>query len=152
MIDLNVHNEKTVLNEFMEECFYSILESERKALEPPTNGELTMKEIHLIAIVFKLQQIGENNFSRIANKLGITLGTLTTAFNKLEKKGYLKKEKYLIDNRVYYVTTTPLAEKVYTAHTKWHDELAETVFNVIPESDKANFVNAFKKLTEHFKQ
>lgn len=141
-----------VLNEFMEECFYSILDYEKRILEPLVNGKLTIREIHLVDMVSRLQKIGDNNFSGIADKLGITLGTLTTAFNKLEKKGYLKKERYLIDNRVYYITTTPLAEKVLSEHAKWHEKLIESVQQVVPEKDLDNLINAFKSLTEYFRK
>lgn len=145
-------NGEGILNEFMEECFYSILDSEKRSLESLANGKLTIKEIHLVDMVFRSQKIGDNNFSRIADKLGITLGTLTTAFNKLEKKGYLKKERYLIDNRVYYITTTSLAEKILKEHGKWHEKLVSSVLQVVPEKDRDNFINAFKSLTEYFRK
>ena len=144
--------EREVLNEFMESCFYSILDSEKKALEPLAHGELTLKEIHLIDTVFKLKQIGQNNFSNVANKLGITLGTLTTAFSKLERKGYLKKEQLLVDMRVYYIIPTPLAKKIHEEHTKWHERLIDNVLNAVPEKDLQYFISAFKSLNELFKQ
>ena len=145
-------NEREVFNEFMENCFYAILDSEKKALEPLTNGELTLKEIHLIEKVINLKKVGQNIFSKVANKLGITLGTLTTAFSKLEKKGYLKKEQLLVDMRMYYIVPTPAAEAIYKEHLKWHEKLVDSVLAVVPEKDLKNFINAFRSLTEFFKR
>lgn len=143
--------EREILNDFMVSCFYSILEQEEKALLPVFGNKLSLKEIHLISTVYDLQKIGNNNFSRVANKLGVTLGTLTASFSKLEKKGYLKKEKYLIDNRVFYITPTKLADKVHKEHQDWHTSLLDGIIRTLPQNDLENLTKSLEQLSTFIK-
>lgn len=138
-------NEQTQLNDFMVNTFYKILEAERRALE--FNG-LTLKEIHLIDAVYNLQKVGQNNFSSVAGALGITLGTMTSAFAKLERKGYLKKTKYLVDQRIFYITCTPKCESVHKAHTAWHEKLIDNVLKFMPGREMVVVIDAFRGLEE----
>jgi len=147
-----VDGEREVLNDFMVSCFYEILHQEEKAMDAVFGEELTLKEIHLIDTVYNLQRIGDNNFSKIASKLGITLGTLTTAFSRLERKGYLKKERYLIDQRIYYITPTKMAEKVHKEHQKWHDKMIDDVVKVLPAQDIKNLTKLLEILTNFIKK
>ena len=138
------------LNTFFVDCFYSILYTEERQLESVTNGHVTLKEIHLIEAVFQSKATNENNFSTIAKKLKITLGTLTTAFTKLEKKGYLVKEQDKKDKRIYYVNPTRLAEFINAEHTRFHEKLIEGIVNTLGEEEQHNLVNALKQLTQFF--
>ena len=139
-------NKHEVLNEFMVDCFYSILRDEEQALESLSNGKLSLKEIHVIEAVFKTQKTNSNTFSNIANMLRVKLGTLTESFSKLEKKGYLTKEQDKIDKRVYYIVPTRLGEMINTEHTKWHQELIANVVKTIPEDDIPIFIDGMKNL------
>jgi len=141
-----------VLNEFMVDTFYSILHEEERALENLSNGKLTLKEIHVIEAVFKAQKTNNNTFSNIAGALRISLGTLTEAFAKLEKKGYLIKEQDQNDKRVFYIVPTPIAQMINAEHTKWHKKLIDDMIKTIPENDLPNFIDAMKNLREFFKK
>ena len=140
-------SEREILNEFIAKSLYSVFDAEKRFLETCTNGELTSKEIHLLEAVFNAQKIGNNNFSFVANKLGITLGTLTTAVSKLERKKYLKKERFIIDQRVYYIVPLPKAAKVHELHMKWHEKIIDDTLKCIPEKDLPVFVNALNNLS-----
>ena len=138
------------LNTFFVGCFYSILGAEEKYLESITNGKVTLKEIHLIEAVFQSMETGENNFSTIAKKLKITLGTLTTAFAKLEKKGYLIKEQDKKDKRVFYVVPTRLAEFINLEHMKFHEKLIDSVTRILDTEEQQHLANALKHLKIFF--
>ena len=141
-----------ILNQFMVDIFYSILNKEEKALEYLSNGKLTLKEIHVIEAVFKALRGGQNTFSGVAGILGISLGTLTEAFSKLEKKGYLTKERDEVDKRVFYIMPTPIAQMIDAEHTRWHREMIDSIVKAVPETDLANFVNSMQKLGEFIKR
>ena len=115
------------------------------------NGKLTLKEIHVIEAVFKTMKTGDNNFSNIANMLGITLGTLTTAFAKLNQKGYLLKERHPQDKRIYYIIPTRLAEMINDEHTKWHEKLVNGVVTTLPEDELKSLVEVLKHLETFLK-
>ena len=139
------------INNFMVSCFYSILYSEEKSLEAMSNGKLTLKEIHVIEAVYKTMETGDNNFSNIANMLKVTLGTLTTAFSKLEQKGYLIKERHPHDKRIFYVIPTRLAELINNEHKAWHQRLVDGVVKTLSDDELQHFVVALKQLATFFK-
>ncbi|MCL2847693.1 MAG: MarR family transcriptional regulator [Firmicutes bacterium] len=136
----------------MVDTFYSILHEEERALEHLSNGKLTLKEIHLIEAVYKEEQKSNNTFSGVANNLRISLGTLTEAYKKLEKKGYLTKKQDKYDKRVYYIMPTPIALLINDEHTKWHKSLIDAMIKTIPENDLPNFILAIKNLRDFFRQ
>jgi DNA-binding MarR family transcriptional regulator len=143
-----VKNEK--LNDFFVTCFYSILNAEERALESISNGKLSLKEIHVIEAVFKAKATGENNFSNIAKLLGVTLGTLTTSFSKLEEKGYLLKEQHKGDKRVYYIEPTRLAGLINDEHTAFHKKMMEGIIDTVTEEEFGHIIAALGKLNEFF--
>jgi len=142
-----MNDKENELNEFLVSCFYSILSAEEKSLGTITNGKLSIKEIHLIDAVYRTRENGKSNFSNVANALGVTLGTLTAAFTKLENKGYLIKERDKTDKRIFYIVPTRLAEVINEEHSKWHKELVKNVIKTLPEDQSDNLVVALKQLS-----
>ena len=140
------------LNEFFVSCFYSILDAEQKALESISNGKLSLKEIHVIEAVFKAKTQGKNTFSHIASVLNIVLGTLTTSFTRLEKKGYLTKRQDQNDKRVFYIEPTPLGHFVNESHDKWHQRMVDGIIKTISEKDLDDLIHALEVLDTFFKE
>ena len=140
------------LNEFFVSCFYSILDAEQKALDSITNGKLSLKEIHVIEAVFKAKARGQNTFSYIASVLNIVLGTLTTSFTRLEKKGYLTKRQDKNDKRVFYIEPTPLADFVNDSHTEFHERMVDGIIKTISEKDLDDLIHALDVLDKFFKE
>jgi len=138
------------LNDFFVTCFYSILSAEERALESISNGKLSLKEIHVIEAVFKAKKRGENNFLTIAKILSITPGTLTTAFAKLEKKGYLVKRQDKADKRIYYIEPTRLAELINNEHSAFHRKFIEGVVRTLPRDDLDRLANTLKTVSDFF--
>jgi DNA-binding MarR family transcriptional regulator len=144
-------NNKEKLNEFFVSCFYSILDAEERALESIERGKLSLKEIHVIEAVFKTKKTNENNFSTIAKLLGVTLGTLTASFIKLEKKGYLFKEQNKNDKRVYSMEPTRIAELANDEHAAFHQKMINGITKTITEKELENLVGALDALDNFFK-
>lgn len=140
------------INNFFINCFYSILGAEERAMEAISNDKLSLKEIHLIEAVFKAKATGENNFSTIAKLLRITLGTLTTSFSKLEKKGYLVKEQHKNDKRVYYIEPTRLAELINNEHTAFHQQMVDGIIESLSEPEQGQLTDALKVLEDFFNE
>lgn len=138
------------VNEFLTTCFYSILNAEEKAIAAITNGELSLSEIHVIEAVIKAQAVFENNYSNIAKILGITLGALTKSYNKLESKGYLKKEQAEDDKRIYYIVPTQAAEAVNREHAAFHKKMVSSIAKKLPKRDLNNLADALDALYKFF--
>ena len=143
---------KEELNNFFEICFTSILRVEERALESITNSKLTIKEIHFIEAVFRAKARGENCFSTIAAFLGITIGTLTSSFARLEKKGYLIKEQDPHDKRIFYIVPTRLAELINKEHTRFHEKMVDSIVKLLSETQLDELVRALKNLETFFEE
>lgn len=126
-------------------CFYTLNAAERQAMSEVTN--LSLNDLHIIEAVYDSLSTSSNNFTTIANKLGVTLGTLSTSFKKLEAAGYLKREKYLVDQRVYYIKPTKKAEAIHKFHMKWHQDIIDQSTDPTRYED---FINIFKGFSNTF--
>ncbi|MBS6042434.1 MAG: MarR family transcriptional regulator, partial [Clostridium baratii] len=80
---------KKILNELLVEIFNDILQIEERALKQGVINDLSVTEIHTIEAI---GMYTERTMSEVAQDLKITVGTLTTAINKLIKKGYVERK------------------------------------------------------------
>ena len=98
---VRVESRGEVLNQFLVEVFGQILKAEAACL---AGKDLSLRELHLIdAVCRAVDQGGDNRSTAIAAALGITAGTLTSAVNLLEKKGYLLRRRDERDKRVVHL-------------------------------------------------
>ena len=93
------------INELLVNLFNHIMDMEGKAVITEEYWDITNNDIHIIEAI----GIDEpRNMSMIAHKLSVTVSTLTTNMNGLEKKGYIRRERSSEDKRVVYVVLTEI--------------------------------------------
>ena len=80
---INTHDQ---LNSFLVEVFHSIMHSESQDLKALGYKDLSISELNVIEAACQLEPGGQNSARGIAQLVGVTPGTLTTAINVLEKK------------------------------------------------------------------
>ncbi len=137
-----------VLNELLVDIFNDILQIEQQALKRGELSDLSVTEIHTI------EAIGEyipRNMSEVANDLKITLGTLTTAINKLIKKGYVERERVEEDRRVVKVKLTKKGKLAYKVHQKFHGDMIKETINGLTEEEEEILITSLEKLNNFFK-
>lgn len=138
-------DQRMQLNNFFVDTFNLILVGEERALQRAGINDLSMREMHVISVVASLNAHEQNTMSRIAEKLFISAGALTTAINILIKKGYVQRERSALDRRKVLVSLTPKAEKVLHKHDEFHDLLINHVAASLSK-------NELKLLTESLKR
>ena len=75
-----------VLNELLVNLFNNVMDTEAKAVITEEFKDITNNDMHIIEAI----NIEEPRMmSEIAKRLNVTVGTLTTNMNSLEKKGYI---------------------------------------------------------------
>ncbi|MDR1698083.1 MAG: MarR family transcriptional regulator [Erysipelotrichaceae bacterium] len=141
---------KNKLNSFFVDCFYSILRAEERVLSNLSQRKLSLKEIHVIDAVFCERKVHRNSFSNIAKTLGITLGTLTTSFNRLERKGYLMKKRDETDKRIFYIDLTPLGELINEEHLRFHDTIVDQITKRLDQKELDCLTKALDILNKYF--
>lgn len=91
------------INGYLVDIFNRILVIEEMSLKTSQFSDVSLKEMHTIEIIGKHKNVTPSD---IARELMITLGTVTTSLNKLEKKGYIERTRSKTDRRVVYLSLT----------------------------------------------
>ena len=113
-----------VLNTLLVQLFNDILHIEEKALRSTEFTDLSITEIHTIDAI---GTEGNRTMGEIAHDLRITVGTLTTAINRLIKKGYVERKRIEEDRRVVIVSLTEKGKNVFDIHSVFHKEMIDTI-------------------------
>ncbi|CDF58832.1 MarR family transcriptional regulator [Thermobrachium celere] len=139
----------TVLNELLVELFNDILMIEQQALRSKDFNDLSITEIHTIEAI---GMYGDKTMSEVAEKLNITVGTLTVAVNNLEKKGYVERRRSEEDRRIVYVHLTNKGKLAYRMHEKFHSAMINEVVEGLTDEEEKILISSLEKLNNFFKQ
>ncbi len=85
---------------------------------------LSPAQIHTVEI------IGHNKDMRmkeLAERLGVTTGTLTVGVDKLEKIGLVERKPHKNDRRSWLIVLTGEGEKMYEQHHKFHQQFTKEI-------------------------
>lgn len=92
-----------IINELLVELFNDVLQIEEQSLKDGPISDLSITEIHTLEAIGMYDQ---KSMSEVAQNLKITVGTLTTAINKLIKKEYVERKRIEEDRRVVLIKLT----------------------------------------------
>lgn len=139
----------TRINDLLVEIYDDITKIEENAIKKGEFKDLSITEIHTIDAV---GMYGSKIMSEIALALKITMGTLTTAIDKLVKKGYIERKRSETDRRIVNVNLTRRGKLAYRIHEKFHKDMVKQIMNQFTEEEEAILVTALAKLNYHLKQ
>ena len=97
-----------------------MLDIEESSLAQSQFNDLSIKEMHAIEAI---GMYNEHTTTEVANKLNVTVGTLTVAVNALVKKGYVVRLKSEADRRIVILGLTKKGRLLYRLHRKFHEKL-----------------------------
>lgn len=138
------------LNRFLVEVFNDILKTEeRHAAEH--FSDLSLRELHLIEEVCQaVDQQRDNRSTAIAAAQRVTAGTLTTAVNQLERKGYLLRRRDELDKRAVRLYPTEKGREANRQHLEFHREMVEGVLKELNPEEISVFRKALTRITSFF--
>ncbi|AAO34778.1 MarR family transcriptional regulator [Clostridium tetani] len=138
-----------VLNELLVDTFNDILTIEQNALQSGEFRDLSVTEMHTIEAIGMYTQ---KTMSEVANKLNITVGTLTTAINNLVKKGYVERSKSEKDRRIVYIQLTKRGKLAYRIHDKFHLDMIKETISGLTDEEEEILIASLEKLNNFFKE
>jgi DNA-binding MarR family transcriptional regulator len=141
------NNTKYIINELLVDIFHHILAIESEELRR-RGINLTMNEVHVLEAVKKSDI---PTMSNIAHRLRITLGTLTTVMNRLEKKGYIKRERTEEDKRIIRASLTKDAEQIMEEHDRFHEDMINDVIQDLNLEEDRILVKSLQNISQYFK-
>ena len=88
----------------------------------------------------------------IAAALGITAGTLTSAVNLLEKKGYLLRRRDERDKRVVHLLPTERGRAADARHRDFHRQMVAHVLDGLTDEEAECTLRALGRVAEFFRR
>ncbi len=138
---------RKVINELLVTLFNDILEIEEKALKQGELNDLSVTEIHTIEAIGMYKP---RTMTEVANDLGITVGTLTTAITKLVKKGYVERTRGEEDRRAVMIALTRKGKLAYRIHEKFHQEMINETVGGLSEVEEEVLIKSLDKINKFF--
>lgn len=139
-------NTKRSINELLVNLFNHVMDMEGKAVITPEFSDITNNDMHIIEAIGIEEP---RNMSVIAHRLSVTVGTLTTNMNGLEKKGYIRRERSQEDKRVVYVLLTEKGKKAFYHHRDFHKKMIKAIIKDLGEEEMEILYRCLQNLN-HF--
>ena len=127
------------LNDIFVNLFNTVLRLEEEAIQNASYGDISITEVHT------LEAVGTGRpktMTHIANILGIKVSTLTTAINRLVKKGYAQRLRDENDRRIVKVSLTEHGMDAVKEHEDFHESMIREAIAQIPEESIRQFVSS----------
>lgn len=140
---------KIMINELLVQLFNDILQIEEHSLKSGVLSDLSITEIHTIEAI---GMYTERTMSEVAQILKITVGTLTTAINKLIKKGYVERKRIEEDRRVVLIKLTKKGKLAFRIHAKFHQDMVNTSVEDLNENEERVLISSLNKINIFFKE
>lgn len=140
-----MNNEKRTIDNILARLFVLALKIEERIIAQKAGG-LTISELHVLREV----GIGDRKtMTQVANGLMISVGALTTAMNKLELKGYVRRERDTIDRRVVFIELTESGRAAWEQHELFHEGLVEAAVGTLSEEERKTLLLSMQKLDDY---
>lgn len=110
-------------------------------------SDLTPNQMHAIEIIGHEKSL---RMKELAEKLGITTGTLTVTVDRLEQKGLIERQPHETDRRSYRVILTPDGKKHFRKHHEFHVKLTEEIASELTPEELECFNAVLVKVVKQF--
>jgi DNA-binding MarR family transcriptional regulator len=85
---------------------------------------LSPAQMHTVEIIGHNQDM---RMKELAERLGVTTGSLTVGVDKLEKLGLVQRKPHRKDRRSWLIVLTSEGEKMYEQHHKFHQQFTNEI-------------------------
>ena len=133
------------MNEMLTEAYRSIIKVEELMLLQLSGGKLTLSEMHV------LESIGKSaskslTITEIAQDLDITPPSVTTMIQRLERKGYISKDRSSVDARRVHVVLMEEGRQAEIAHRYFRRKIIRELTEEFDEAEKAAILSGLEKM------
>lgn len=135
------------VNEMLVNLFNHVMEVESRSVITEEFKDITNNDMHIIEAVGIKEP---RRMTDIAKRLGVTVGTLTTNMNGLEKKGYIERKRCDDDKRVVYVTLNERGRKAFFHHKDYHKKMIKAAVAGLDDEEKRILYRCLERLDRFF--
>jgi len=120
---------------------HAVMNFDRESIRKAGFGSLTD-----FAVLEVLLHKGAQPVNEIGEKVLLTSGSITTAIQRLEKKGLVARKRDDVDRRVMRISLTDEGRKRIEASFTEHSERLDDLFSVLSEEERAQFGDLVRKV------
>ena len=99
-------------------------------------SDLTPGQMHAIEIIGHEKSL---RMKELAEKLGVTTGTLTVTVDRLERKGLIERRPHETDRRSYLIVLTDAGEEHFSRHHEFPLKLTEEIASTLTSEELESF-------------
>ena len=106
-------------------------------------------EIHTIEAIGKNYRV---NVTQLAETMGITKGAVSQMVNKLVRKKFVKKAKFVRSEKAVFLELTPKGKKAFEGHARFHTDMVQDFLKYtenISHKDFRKFKEIFTRIEHH---
>jgi DNA-binding MarR family transcriptional regulator len=137
------------INKILVEVYDDVNRIEEYSIKSGAFSDLSITEIHTVEAVGLYRS---RTMSEVAAALEITMGTLTTAVDKLIRKGYLERSRSNTDRRIVNISLTKRGKLAYRIHEKFHLDMVEAIMLDFTPEEEEILLSALSRLNRHLKE
>lgn len=105
--------------------------------------DITVKDLHLIhSIAMNKNQ----TITKIAHQMSLSKATLTTSIDKLERLGYVERERNTTDRRIINIVLTKKGKLLYRLHNREHAEYINVLLKGLSDKEREDVNKALDNL------
>ncbi len=108
---------------------------------------LTLPRMHTLEII---GASGELRMKELAEKMGVTTGSLTVLVDRLVRAGLVERRPDEKDRRSIRVGLTPEGQKHFEGHHKLHLQLSQDIAGALSPEEAERFPDMLKKIMVQF--
>lgn len=125
--------------------FYERFSSWEQAVVRGTG--ITLQQMHTLEI---LGSCGELRMKELAEKMGVTTGSLTVLVDRLERARLVERRPNASDRRSIQVGLTPAGGRLFAEHHKLHARLSQELAGALAPEELEGFLEALRRLIPRF--
>ncbi|MGY3815076.1 fatty acid biosynthesis transcriptional regulator FabT [Globicatella sulfidifaciens] len=133
------------VNSYLVRIFNEIMQIEEESLKSSEFKDITIKEMHTIEAI---GLVDNPTSSQVANKLGITVGTLSVSIQNLVKKDYVERVQSAEDRRIVRLKLTKKGKLLYRLHHKFHTDMVEKTLTDLEIDEAQALIKALRNLNQ----
>ncbi|MGL4972669.1 MAG: MarR family winged helix-turn-helix transcriptional regulator [Culicoidibacterales bacterium] len=111
--------------------------------------DLTIREVHVIEAIGVVEH---QKMNEVAQRLKVSMGTLTVVIKRLVEKNYVFRQRDLYDRRIFRLDLTPAGAEVNAIHQQFHREMIEELAMDVTQANKAQVESFLAELVVFFEK
>jgi DNA-binding MarR family transcriptional regulator len=130
--------------------FIDTLQTSMRQFQAQNGESFTGLTISQIDYLEAIAALGSPTISEIASVMGFSKPSVTDAVKKLEKLGFVTKERSTQDRRVVHVKLTEKGQKLKTAKQRTLEQYENFIRTSLDEKELSQFEQILEKLVSAF--